>query len=360
MSELKNTNSPHSALRQWLHDLSGWLFSPILIVTVALPIAYVGIGAYESTRRLGEPLSVSQISQLKSESESLGDLLKANPGLNKATAEVPERETSVFSSRTNKITAFIENGAVQVRYENSFRFDAASFVFALGLWSVALYLVWWSWRWVQSTIRFSSLARRLARNQTRARRSGSLEKNDLRRVPSDEVEAIDQDVMFARNRADEVFNRSTVLLISGIAMAIIGVAVFYFSLPSGEPGQSLTDLLIRAARPAAILFFLEAVAWFLLRQYRALSLDYKDYHDVASRRAGILASLQLARRLNTPELNLLALTALLEAKQEKTLQSGESTRELELEKLSAANPAVDVIQALIKKIPEPKSTGKDA
>lgn len=352
--------TPRTIVARWLRQTIGYVFSPILIAAVFLPVTYVSTGLYEATRNLNEPLSVSQISGLKAEADRLTELIKANPDLETATAEVRDLETSVFSSRTNKIIATMEYGEVRLRYQNSYRFESAGFVFAAGLWLIAVYLIWWSWKYLQSTVKVSAIARRLTKKQVASARTPDRLEERLTRTPIDELEAIDQDVYYARTRADQVFNRSTVLLVSGIAMAIIGVAVFYFSLPQHGTVQSLTDLLLQAARPGAILFFLEAVAWFLLRQYRALSVDYKEYHDVASQRADLLASLQLARRINSPDLSGKLMSALLERKSEAVLQPGQSTKALELEKLGAGNPVVDVIQSLITKIPEPISAKKEA
>ena len=41
-------------------------------------------------------------------------------------------------------------------------------------------------------------------------------------------------------------------------------------------------------RPAGALIFIEAIAWFLLRQYRALIEDYKIFHRMYLKRANYL------------------------------------------------------------------------
>src|SRR4051794_9123339 len=84
-----------------------------------------------------------------------------------------------------------------------------------------------------------------------------------------------------------LLKRSTVLLVSGIVMAFVGIAVFASFIPDENPVRRLESVAVapvlpapstesvwtnvfqyasHALRPLGMLIFIEAVAWFLLRQ----------------------------------------------------------------------------------------------
>jgi hypothetical protein len=108
------------------------------------------------------------------------------------------------------------------------------------------------------------------------------------------------DVQRALSTSEQLFSRSTLLLVGGVVMAFVGVGVFFLSISlrgSTPAAIRIADILIRAdggfpwqqltnaVRSFAMLFFIEAVAWFLLRQYRSLIEDYKLFYKQYMRRA---------------------------------------------------------------------------
>jgi hypothetical protein len=121
--------------------------------------------------------------------------------------------------------------------------------------------------------------------------------------PSLAEEYLSIDVQRAFATSEQLFSRSTLLLVGGVVMAFVGVGVFFISpFFSGSPPasiHSMVDLLssqqlLFAFRSFAVLFFIEAIAWFLLRQYRALIEDYKSFYRHYMRRANYLAAVKIS------------------------------------------------------------------
>ena len=94
-----------------------------------------------------------------------------------------------------------------------------------------------------------------------------------------------EEVSGSLQTAESMQFRSNVLLIAGVAMAFIGVGIFYFTMPE-PPGvrtpatfkEEVSLYWMVTARNAGVLFFMESIAWFLLRQYRSTLEDYKLFY----------------------------------------------------------------------------------
>jgi hypothetical protein len=163
------------------------------------------------------------------------------------------------------------------------------------------------------------------------------------------IQLFGEEVGVARLRAADLYKRSTLLLAGGIAMAFVGVFVFYLSLPVNDARESnlirqaeflqmqvnqlerslakasgsmlsaeeaarlfgqldssevalrtihnksaseaWIEFASRSMRPFGMLIFLEGIAWFLLRQYRALLQDYKAFLRVYLKRSNYLIAM---------------------------------------------------------------------
>jgi hypothetical protein len=151
-----------------------------------------------------------------------------------------------------------------------------------------------------------------------------------------------RDVQLAIRRADALFARSNLMLLSGIIVAFLGVGLFSVltglvgahgastssvtvaagnSPPSTVSFQSganvarsqsvstaaesrdttgkadvnyfwntATMAVIQNFRPTTIFIFLETISWYLLRQYRALVEDYKAFYRIYLRRENLLVA----------------------------------------------------------------------
>ena len=161
-----------------------------------------------------------------------------------------------------------------------------------------------------------------------------------------------EDVDESRIRATELYSRSTLMLVAGVVMAFIGVAVFYFSLPSYSSVDANFDLrsyLARAIRPTGILIFLEGIAWFLLRQYRALIEDYKAFHRLYLKRANYLVSLKTLSMPEVSQAQMLLAASMLSEDLTGRLKPGETTENIEAVKGIEPNPVFAILLSVIER-----------
>jgi hypothetical protein len=178
-------------------------------------------------------------------------------------------------------------------------------------------------------------------------------------------------VKIVENRANAIYGRSTLLLTVGVLMAFIGIGVFYFSLPPvpsvpryeelsapfvAQPNtvqkftapsdvfwSSVAPSLPRVLRSTGVLIFIEAIAWFLLRQYRSLIEDFKQFTRLYLKRANYLAAfVLLSDPDSTPESRVLA-AALIQEDLSGVLRSGETLEAIEKEKIDDKNPIFTVL-----------------
>lgn len=153
----------------------------------------------------------------------------------------------------------------------------------------------------------------------------------------------------AQNRAEAMFLRSTLLLAGGIIMAFIGVAIFYITLPNFSPNESPTTYLSKAIRPTGILIFIESIAWFLLRQYRALIEDYKTFHRIYLKRANFLAAYRLVSTEKVRPEDLFMAASLIDEDLTGRLKHGETTEAIERVKIDEPSPVFALVDLIIKR-----------
>lgn len=177
-----------------------------------------------------------------------------------------------------------------------------------------------------------------------------------------------KDVERALERSEELFSRSTLLLVGGVVMAFVGVAVFFVSLADASATGSINIVaaagsvvttsaqssevgifgipgrqFFQAFKSTAMLIFIEAIAWFLLRQYRALIEDYKSFYRYYMRRANYLASLKLVTEASDASLRARLVEALLGEDLSGRLRQGETTEVLEGQRVIDGNFAETVV-----------------
>jgi hypothetical protein len=153
------------------------------------------------------------------------------------------------------------------------------------------------------------------------------------------------EVEAAANRADGLFSRSTLLLAGGIIMAFIGVGIFYVTLPETKGDETLTSYWPKVVRPTGVLIFVEAIAWFLLRQYRALVEDYKWFYRLYLKRANYLAAIRILGVENVRPEDTFVAVSLIQEDYSGRLKSGETTESLELLKLPEDSPVTEALRA---------------
>lgn len=148
-------------------------------------------------------------------------------------------------------------------------------------------------------------------------------------------------------------------------MAFVGVAVFYATLPDPIRDESQSTYLIRALRATGMLVFLEAIAWFLLRQYRNLIEDFKSFHRIYMKRANYLAAITIIDKTVVRGEDLLLVTALLGEDFSGRLGSGETTEAIEGMKNEGTNPVFALVhdalaKAYSRSVSANASTSKEA
>lgn len=167
-----------------------------------------------------------------------------------------------------------------------------------------------------------------------------------------------QEVKLAEYRAETLFKRSTFLLTGGVLMAFVGVAIFYATLPEPPQGQIHSTYWVSGIRAAGMLVFLEAIAWFLLRQYRNLIEDFKVFHRIYMKRANYLAAITVLDKETVRGEDILLVAALLGEDFSGKLHSGETTEALETMKGEGANPVFNLVHEALAKAFGRSSTEK--
>ncbi|MBF0510287.1 MAG: hypothetical protein HQK57_15360, partial [Deltaproteobacteria bacterium] len=106
-------------------------------------------------------------------------------------------------------------------------------------------------------------------------------------------------------------------------------------------------------------YFLEAIAWFLLRQYRELIEDYKVFHRVYLRRINLLAAHKVVCKGNACPEELFLAAALLEDDLSGKLKRGETTENLERVKMEEPNPIFALVKSIINSGVSKKESKKE-
>lgn len=166
------------------------------------------------------------------------------------------------------------------------------------------------------------------------------------------VAILGQETERAKARADELYLRSTFMLAGGVVMAFVGIGIFYVSLPPVGSGESFStdQYLVGAIRPVGILVFIEAVAWFLLRQYRAIIEDYKAFHRMYLKRANYLVSFKILSSYEDKGSELPLVVSLLQEDLSGILHSGDTTEGLEVQRAPENNPVFALLNTLAKSV----------
>jgi len=177
-----------------------------------------------------------------------------------------------------------------------------------------------------------------------------IEESPKKSVAVTTEEFLAADVSAALSQAKELYSRSTLMLAGGVIMAFIGVGIFYVSLPQFQQGEDRWTYLEKGIRPTGMLVFVEGMAWFLLRQYRALIEDYKAFHRLYLKRANYLVALKtLSATEISPSQMFLAATMISEDLTGR-LKTGETTENLEGVKAIEPNPVFTLFQSLVESI----------
>lgn len=113
-------------------------------------------------------------------------------------------------------------------------------------------------------------------------------------------------VLRSRHLADSIYSRSGVYLLVGVVVAFSGLLFFYTQtanlsiLSAGTEDTYRFQHLLTLAPKFGILFFIEIVAFFFLRQYRSAMDEFRYYEAIKRKREETLALLILAEKSTRP------------------------------------------------------------
>ena len=150
---------------------------------------------------------------------------------------------------------------------------------------------------------------------------------DPRGVLADLVES-------SRVLSNRIFVRASVYLIVGVLIAFGGVLFFYFDAIGEDSAGGLETALLRNAPRFGVLFFVEFIAIFFLRQYRSDMEEFRYYEAVQRKREEIFALMGLMEQTD----NKINIAKLIETdgffSAGTKFTAGESTELLEAKKLT--------------------------
>jgi len=105
----------------------------------------------------------------------------------------------------------------------------------------------------------------------------------------------------SRRLSQSIYSRAGVYLLVGVFVAFSGLAFFYVQTAQLAPAslEGMT-LVVTLAPKFGILFFIELVAFFFLRQYRAAMDEFRYYEAIKRNREETLALIRIASDSGKP------------------------------------------------------------
>jgi len=158
------------------------------------------------------------------------------------------------------------------------------------------------------------------------------------------------DIDNAQRFSEQLDRRSVLFLVIGCVVAIIGVAAVITVFPQElRTNETTPQLLLRMARPIGLTIFIEAIAWYFLKQSRVLVEDQRAFYRMYLKRANYLAALGLLpeKREEAPELTAAVLWSLLHDPVADRLAPGETTEALETMRALNELPVASGLKALV-------------
>jgi hypothetical protein len=104
----------------------------------------------------------------------------------------------------------------------------------------------------------------------------------------------------SKKLADGIYGRSGVYLLVGVMVAFSGLAFFYTQTSGSFDTKDITGLMVSLAPKFGILFFIEFVAFFFLKQYRTSMDEFRYYEAIKRRREEMLALIKMGNEQSKP------------------------------------------------------------
>lgn len=103
----------------------------------------------------------------------------------------------------------------------------------------------------------------------------------------------------SKQLARGIYSRAGVYLFIGVLIAFSGLAFFYLQTSSVSKIEDATTLLITLAPKFGILFFIEFIALFFLKQYRSAMDEFRYYESLQRSREETLAIVKLIKKTDS-------------------------------------------------------------
>lgn len=100
------------------------------------------------------------------------------------------------------------------------------------------------------------------------------------------------------NLSKQIYSRAGVYLIVGVFVAFIGLYFFYLETSSNLKINSYNEFIFNLLPKFGILFFIEFVALFFLRQYRSAMDEFRYYEAIKRNREEIFVALKILKENN--------------------------------------------------------------
>lgn len=324
------------------HTFFGGVGQIALVASIVVPLIFIGseLASMEEHNDGNPNVDSSYLDEIKT---SIKKQFEESPGAHQVSREV-DKYNGILT--TYKI---IVTGAkpsyddhIEYTFDNKATLKKDSLVSFLGMWVMIVYTLF--------VIKRSDFKRRsseITDNSNTISNADEITGFACTDVV-DHISAIKNDLEHARRKANDVYQRSTLLLVGGVVMAFVGIGIFYNSTPLYSENPSSQEMLLVNLRPTLMLIFIEALAWFLLKQYRALADEHRYFNRIASKKSAYLVAFMAPNIDSNSDLYQRIITGLLQDESQSILKQGETTEQLESTKLLNSNPVFEFYSTLIQ------------
>lgn len=153
----------------------------------------------------------------------------------------------------------------------------------------------------------------------------------------------------AEIKSKEIFQRSTLMLILGLGVSLIGATGFFFALPEFKDEITWEKYIVKSIRPALILIFIQSVSIYLLKQYRMLLEDFKYFRSIYERRANYLVSHQILKNNELSDDKNLKLIDEILKKEDKDSNNKDAKASSESNEDESSSKIIDAVSKVIEK-----------
>ncbi|MBJ8835772.1 MULTISPECIES: hypothetical protein [Citrobacter] len=145
--------------------------------------------------------------------------------------------------------------------------------------------------------------------------------------------------------AKDVFNRGIIYLLVGIFFSIAGVLFFYNRVNFIKTPDDYKEILVILAPNFGVLFFIELVSFYFLKQYRSTMDEFRYYEAIKRSREENLATFKILIEKGKPEEASTIIEKISVRSQIEKLREGETSDIIESKKLEKGE-----LEVLVKAI----------